>query len=255
MTDRFHSAWLAALAAFCIAASGGGALAQTDNLLDDALGVLKRMDKPAAEGSAGAGLGTGEIADGLLEALRVGTQRVVATVGRLDGFNADPKIHIPLPGYLQNVQSALEMIGAGGLGEDLELRLNRAAEAAAPEAKALFLDSISQMTLADARAIYNGPDDAATRYFQRTMSPPLIERMRPIVTAAMSEVGAVRAYDDMIGQYRGIPLMPDVKGELSDYAVGKTLDGLFFKLAEEEAAIRRNPAARTTDLLRKVFGA
>ena len=117
----------------------------------------------------------------------------------------------------------------------------------------MFVDPISQMTLDDARAIYDGPDDAATRYFQRTMTPGSIERLRPIITAAMAEVGAVRAYDNMMSSYDSIPLLPDVKGELSDYAVGKTLDGLFYKLALEEAAIRRDPAARTTALLQKVF--
>ena len=101
------------------------------------------------------------LADGLREALRVGTERVVSAIGKADGFNADPEIHIPLPNYLRDVQSALELIGAGSMGQDLELKLNRAAEAAAPEARELFVDSISQMTLDDVKAIYDGPDDAA----------------------------------------------------------------------------------------------
>ena len=227
-------------------------LAQTD-LLDDALGVLRSIEEDAP--SAGGGLlGNQDIADGLREALRVGTERVVSAIGRADGFNADPEIHIPLPNYLRDVQSALDLIGAGSMGRDLELKLNRAAEAAVPEAQALFVDAIAQMTLDDVKAIYDGPDDAATRFFQRTMTPGLQERMRPIVTAAMSEVGAVKAYDTMMSSYANIPLMPDVKGELSDYAVGKTMDGLFYKLAIEEAAIRQDPAKRTTALLQKVFG-
>jgi hypothetical protein len=242
----------AASAALCVPA-----IAAEDSLLDDALGVLRAIERPApapGDGSGTAGLGQPEIADGLLEALRVGTGRVVDAVGRLDGFNADSEIHIPLPGWMRDAQSALEMVGLGALGEDLELRLNRAAEAAAPEARALFVDAIAQMTLDDVMAIYEGPDDAATRYFQRTMTPPLVERMRPIVTTAMSEAGAVRAYDEMMAPYQALPLMPDVKGDLSDYTVTKTLDGLFHKLAQEEAAIRRNPAARTTALLQRVFG-
>jgi len=226
--------------------------AQTD-LLDDALGVLKSIDKDAPSGTSSL-LGNQEIADGLREALRVGTERVVSAIGQTDGFNADPEIHIPLPNYLRDVQSALDLVGAGSMGQDLELKLNRAAEAAAPEARELFVDSITQMTLDDVKAIYDGPDDAATRYFQRTMTPGLQERMRPIVTAAMSEVGAVQSYDTMMSSYDNIPLMPDVKGELSDYAVGKTMEGLFYKLAIEEAAIRQDPAARSTALLQKVFG-
>lgn len=246
---RLHCVLVAAVA---VLATNLSAAAQERNLLDDAFDVLRTIEE-SAPGSSGAVLSNGEITDGLREALRVGTARVVDALSRADGFNADPEIHIPLPDYLRDVQSALELVGAGGMGEDLELRLNRAAETAAPEARELFVDSISQMTLDDARAIYDGPDDAATRYFQRTMTPGLIERLRPIITTAMAEVGAVRTYDTMMRSYDSIPLMPDVKGELSDYAVGKTLDGLFYKLALEEQAIRRDPAARTTALLRKVF--
>ena len=246
--NRFYTlAAAAALATYPVSA-----FAQID-ILDDALDVLKSTEEGAPSG-AGSLLGNQEIADGLREALRVGTGRVVTAIGRADGFNADPEIHIPLPNYLRDVQSALELVGAGAMGQDLELKLNRAAEAAVPEARELFVDSIAQMTLEDVKSIYDGPDDAATRYFQRTMTPGLQERMRPIVNAAMSEVGAVRSYDAMMSSYDNIPLMPDVKGELSDYAVGKTMDGLFYKLAIEEAAIRQDPAARTTALLQKVFG-
>ncbi len=230
----------------------GAAMAQTD-LLDNALDFLNANKDDAPTGASSL-LGNQEIADGLREALRVGTSRVVSAIGQTDGFNADPEIHIPLPNYMRDVQSALELIGAGDMGKDLELKLNRAAEAAVPEARELFVNAITQMTLEDVKAIYDGPDDAATRFFQRTMTPDLQQRMRPIVTAAMSEVGAVRSYDAMMSSYANIPLMPDVKGELSDYAVGKTMDGLFYKLAIEEAAIRQDPAKRTTALLQKVFG-
>jgi hypothetical protein len=226
----------------------------------DRLGVKKERAAPAPATPAPAAtpsappLSTDEIGAGLREALRVGTGRVVDAVGRVDGFNADPEIHIPLPDYMQNVQSALELVGMGSLGEDLELRLNRAAETATPVARDVFVDSIAQMTLDDVRSIYNGPQDAATRYFQRTMTPDLVERMRPIVDDALAETGAMHAYDSVIGRYREIPMMPDVKGDLTDYALTKTLDGLFYKVAQEEAAIRSNPAARTTELLQRVFG-
>ncbi len=202
----------------------------------------------------GGGLTNSEIARGLREALRVGTERVVDQVGRFDGFNADPEIHIPLPGALERVQKALRTVGMSGMADDLELKLNRAAERAAPEAQALFFDAISQMTLDDARQILDGPDDAATQYFRRTMGPPLGERMTPIVDDALNEVGAVRTYDDMMGQYQALPLVPDVKADLVAYTVDKGLDGIFYYVAQEEAAIRNNPAKRTTELLRKVFG-
>jgi hypothetical protein len=223
------------------------------SLLDQAKGALKGMGGGSG-GGMGSSLGTGEIAAGLREALKVGTERVVGQVGATDGYNGDPTIRIPLPGALKDVQKVLRKVGQAGLADDLELRLNRAAEAAAPEAKALFVDAISQMTLDDVEGIYNGPDDAATRYFQGKMTPPLAERMAPIVDRTLADVGAIRSYDAMMGQYKSLPFMPDVKADLTEYVVAKAMDGLFHYVAEEEAAIRNNPAARSTALLQKVFG-
>ena len=222
------------------------AAAQLDFLgkAKEALGTLQ----------GGGALSEDEIGKGLREALRVGTERVVRQVGARDGYNGDPDIHIPLPGTLERVQSALRGVGMAGLADDLELRLNRAAEAAAPEAKSLFFKAISEMTLDDVRRIYEGPDDAATRYFQGKMSPPLAERMAPVVDRSLSEVGAVAAYDKMMGQYRAIPFVPDVKADLTRYVVDKAMDGIFHYVAVEEAAIRHDPAARTTALLQRVFG-
>lgn len=217
----------------------------------DALGGLKSL----APGAAGDALSNDEIIAGLREALKVGTERVVAQLGTADGFNLDPDIHIPLPGALQNVQKTLAKFGMSGLADDLELRLNRAAEDATPEAKALFVDAISQMSVDDARGILEGPDDSATQYFKGKMSAPLGERMNPIVDKSLSEVGAIASYDKMMGQYEAIPLVPDVKADLTDYVVGKGLDGIFYYVAKEEAAIRNDPAKRTTEILKKVFGA
>ena len=140
------------------------------------------------------------------------------------------------------------------LADDLETRLNRGAEAAAPEAKELFIDAIAEMSLDDARGILDGPDDAATQYFKGKMSTPLSARMEPIVDRNLSEVGAVAAYDKMMGQYDTIPLVPDVKADLTTYVVEKGLEGIFFYVAKEEAAIRKDPAKRTTELLQRVFG-
>ncbi len=216
------------------------------------------MDRSVLEGWSGLGapaLTRADIAAGLREALRVGTQRAVARVGRADGFNADPDIHIPLPEKLARAQVALRRVGASGLADDLELRLNRAAEAAAPEAQRLFWDAIAQLTWADAERIYRGPDDAATQYFRRTTSGPLMDVMRPVVEGQLARAGAVQAYDRMMGRYRALPLVPDIKANLTEYALEQTLAGLFLYLAREEAAIRRDPAKRTTALLRRVFGA
>jgi len=195
-----------------------------------------------------------ELGAGLKEALRVGAERVVGQVGTLDGFDADPKIHIPLPDNLAKPRSILAAIGYGSLFDDLELKLNRAAEAAAPEARVLFLNAIEAMTLEDVQAIYNGPDDAATQYFRSKMNTPLREKMQPIVDRSLAEVGALNSYDTAIGKYKTLPFVPDVKADLSAYVLDKGLDGIFFYLAREEAAIRQNPVKRTTELLQKVFG-
>jgi hypothetical protein len=202
-----------------------------------------------------AALSDQEIGSGLREALKVGVGTVVSQVGAADGYNGDPRIHVPLPESLETVQKTLARIGMSDLMDDLELRLNRAAEAAAPEARDVFWQAIQEMTLDEVRQIYNGPEDAATRYLERTMSDPLIQRMRPIVDASVSEVGAVRAYDNAIGQYKAIPFVPDAKADLTQHVLERALKGLFLYLAEEEAAIRQNPAKRTTEILQKVFGA
>lgn len=196
-----------------------------------------------------------EIGNGLKEALRIGTQRVVGQVGAVDGYNADPLIHIPLPEDLRKVHNVLDKVGLANMTADLELKLNRAAERAAPEAKDVFWNAITEMTLDDVRGIWQGPDDAATQYFRGKMTVPLTDRFTPIVLDAMGEVGAVRSYDRMMSKYESIPFVPDVKADLTRYTVKKGLSGLFTYVAKEEAAIRKDPAKRTTQLLQRVFGA
>ncbi|MBW2675473.1 MAG: DUF4197 domain-containing protein [Deltaproteobacteria bacterium] len=196
-----------------------------------------------------------EIGAGLKDALRVGSERVVSRLGRVNGFNSDSDVHIPLPKQLNTVKSALEKIGMSGSLKDLELKLNRAAEAATPKAKRLFRQAIAEMKFDDVRAIYEGPQDAATRYFRGRMSPSLAREMRPVVRRSLASVGAVQAYDGVMKRYRSIPLVPEVKADLTDYVVEKGIDGINHYMAQEEAAIRGNPAKRTTELLRRVFGA
>ncbi|MCZ6452622.1 MAG: DUF4197 domain-containing protein [Alphaproteobacteria bacterium] len=234
-----------------------GAQAQLDLLKrgKDALQSIQGSGESGGSSSTSGVLTDQEIGSGLREALTVGVRTVVSQVGATDGYNADPRIHVPLPKSLETVQKTLSRIGMSDLVDDLELRLNRAAEQAAPEAREVFGQAIQEMTFDDVQMIYNGPDDAATRFLERTMSDPLIQRMRPIVDASLSEVGAVRAYDNAIGQYKAIPFVPDAKADLTQHVLERALKGLFLYLAEEEAAIRQNPVKRTTDLLQKVFGA
>lgn len=140
------------------------------------------------------------------------------------------------------------------MADDLELRLNRAAEAAVPKAKGLFVDAIAKMTIGDAKKILNGPKDSATRYFWGKMSAPLATEMKPIVNNQLTKVGAIASYDRMIGQYKSIPFVPSAKADLTQYVLGKAIDGVFLYLGREEAAIRETPAKRTTKILKKVFG-
>ena len=207
-----------------------------------------------ATNSPAAANNTDQISAGLKEALRVGSDTVVSQLGKTDGFNADPAIHIPLPESFTTVQSVLKPLGMSYLLDDLELNLNRAAELATPKAKALFLSAIEGMTMDDVMGIYNGPQDAATRYFQGKMSPQLSEEMKPIVDQTLNQSGAIQSYDTVMGQYETVPFVPDVKADLSGYVVEQGMNGIFHYLALEEAAIRQNPAKRTTELLKTVFG-
>ena len=221
-----------------------------------AIDLLKSVEEAVGGlGGSSSGLTNQEIGDGLVEALRIGTERVVDQVSLADGYNLDPDIHIPLPGALKDVQKVLQTVGMSHLADDLELRLNRAAEVAAPEAKELFFQAISEMSFEDVQKIYSGPEDAATRYFQERMTPALAERMQPIVDRSLADVGAIQSYDNMMQQYKSVPFVPDAKADLNSYVVDKAMDGIFHYVAIEEAAIRNNPAARTTELLQKVFGA
>lgn len=194
-----------------------------------------------------------EIAAGLKDALKVGTGKVVSQLGANDGFLADEQIHIPLPAQIQQAKALLEKVGTGASLVELETRLNRAAEAATPKAKTLFLDAISEMTIEDARNIYNGSEDAATQYFRDKMSGSLGEAMRPVIADSLSQVGAVQVYDSIAGNYKTLPFVPDLKTDLTDYTIEKGMAGIFYYLAQEEAAIRQDPAKQTTALLKKLF--
>jgi len=196
----------------------------------------------------------GEIGGAFKDALEIGSGRVVKQLGQENGFNTDASIHIPLPKNLKTMKSWLDKVGLGGQMDELELKLNRAAEAATPKAKQLFIQAIKDMTFSDVKRIYDGPNDAATQYFRGKMSPFLTEQMRPIVTKTISQVGALKAYEEAVDDYKSLPFVPDVRADLTQHVLNKGLDGIFYYMAKEEADIRKNPARHTTDLLKKVFG-
>lgn len=198
-------------------------------------------------------LSSQELASAFKQALDIGSQKVVDQLGQVDGFNGDSTIRIPLPDKLKTVESWLDKVGLAGPVTDLETSLNRAAEHAAPKARAIFVEAIKAMSFDDVKAIYHGSDDAATRYFEKAMSPSLREAMTPVVDNSLSEVGAVKLYQEVMSDYQSIPFVPDVKADLTRHVVDGGLHGVFHYLAKEEAAIRKDPVKRTTDLLKKVF--
>lgn len=206
-----------------------------------------------------ASLSNFEIIQGLKEALNIGSGNVVSQLGVLNGFNNDSNIRIPLPDTLKKVDTTLSAIGMNSLTSDLETRLNRAAEAATPKAKALFLSAIQNMTIDDAKGILTGPEDSATQYLRSAMGAQLTQDIQPIIQSTLASAGAIQAYDNVVGRYEQIPFVSSLAGsskaQLNDYVTSKALDGIFYYVAREEAAIRANPAKRTTEILQKVFGA
>jgi hypothetical protein len=199
------------------------------------------------------GLSENKIVAGLKQALQVGTSRAVAVTGRPDGFLKNDAIKIPLPPKLETVGRGLRFIGLGSKVDELEVGMNRAAEQATPQAKQIFLAALRKMTFDAARHILTGSDTAATDYFKRTSTPDLTTAFSPIVHSSMRKVGVVEQYDRLIQTAPGGSAIAS-EFDLDKYVVGKTLDGLFYMLGEEEKKIRKNPAAQTTQLLKQVFG-
>jgi len=201
------------------------------------------------------GLSTTDIVAGLKEALVKGASNASSSLGALGGYLDNPLVRIPMPDSLAKVEKAARMAGQDQLADEFITSMNRAAEQAAPEALDIFTKAIKAMTFQDAKAILNGPDDAATRYLEKTSSGDLMERFRPIVEKATASVGVTRRYKELTG---GLSSLASLTGtqvdDLDGYVTDKAVAGLFAVMAQEEKDIRENPAARTSDLLKKVFG-
>jgi hypothetical protein len=213
--------------------------------------LLKGLQKGLGGGSSPSNT---EIVQGLKEALQIGTGNAVQLVSKVDGYYKNPKIRIPLPDTVRKTEQILRVAGYGSKLDEFELSMNRAAERAAPEAKGLFLDAIKQMTFTDAKKILNGRENEATLYFKEKTSPRLKEISKPIVHQAMGDVGVTRSYQDLEQSARSVPFAGSFAFDLDQYVTERALDGLFLMVAEEEKRIREDPMARTTDLLKKVFG-
>jgi hypothetical protein len=191
---------------------------------------------------------------GLKEALTQGAGKAVATLGRPDGFLGNPKVKIPLPDSLKQVEGMMRTFGMGKQADELVTAMNRAAEAAVPEAKTLLVNSVKQMSVQDAKGILAGGDDAATQYFRRTTSGPLTEKFRPIVKQAMQKVKLAEKYDQFAGKAAQFGLLKAEDAQLDGYVTQKALDGLYLMIAEEEKAIRKDPVSAAGSLARKAFG-
>lgn len=235
--------FLRVIALVCIAAS-----AAAQSPLDQILG----RTGTTKSSSAASNLPTDKITAGLKEALKVSTNKAVAQTGRPDGFLKNEAIKILLPPKLQTAGRGLRMVGMGPQLDELEVGMNRAAEQAAPQAKQIFLNALLSMNIDDARRILSGGDTAATDFFRNKSTADLTSAFRPIVHQAMMNVGVVKQYS----QITRSPMAAALAGkfDLDGYVVGKTLDGIFYVLGQEERKIRTNPAAQTTTLLKEVFG-
>ncbi|MGD0755323.1 MAG: DUF4197 domain-containing protein [Bacteroidales bacterium] len=200
------------------------------------------------------GLTEKDAADGIKEALVNGTGQSVKLVSVIDGYWANPEIKIPFPPEAKEMESKLRAIGMGKKVDEFNESMNRAAEKAANEAKPIFVAAIKGMTVRDAVNIVKGTDNAATLYLKNTTSPELISKFQPIIKTSLDDVNATRYWSDLITAYNKIPLVKKMNPNLTLYVTQKAIDGLFIMIAKEELKIRKDPMARTSELLKKVFG-
>jgi hypothetical protein len=194
------------------------------------------------------------IAAGLKEALTVSTRKAVASTGRMDGFLKNAAIKILLPEKLRSVGKGMRLVGMGQQVDSLEVGMNRAAEQAAPAARQIFINAVTKMSIADARQILSGGDTAATEYFKTRSTEQLTAAFSPIVHRSMENVGVIRQYNQLMQNPVAGRLAESRDFNIDKYVVGKTMDGLFYVMGEEEKKIRKDPAAQTTALLREIFG-
>jgi hypothetical protein len=217
--------------AFALAVSTGGALAQLEG--------VTRADATAA----------------LRGALEKGSVAAVANLGRIDGFLGNPRVRIPLPESAERAERLMRRVGMGHYADELVVTLNRAAEAAVPEAKALFVQSVKKMTVQDAKGILTGGETAGTEYFKRTTRAELHNRFLPIVQKATARVDLAQKYEAYADKAVAVGMFRKEDADLDEYVTAKALDGLYFMVAEQEKQIRKDPVGTGSNIIRKVFGA
>lgn len=196
-----------------------------------------------------------EAGGGLKEALTQGAGKAVDLLGKTDGFLGNPKVKIPLPESMQKVEGVMRGLGMGKQADELITAMNRAAEAAVPEAKTLLVDAVKQMSVEDAKGILAGGNDAGTQYFKRKTAEPLGQKFQPIVKQAIAKVKLAETYEKFAKKGAKFGLVKEKDTHLENYVTEKALDGLYLMIAEEEKAIRENPVGAAGNLAKKVFGA
>jgi hypothetical protein len=216
---------------------------------------LKKVKLPTKQAGASVGLTESEIAEGLKAALSKGAETASQTLNKADGYNLNPKVHIPFPEDAQRVAVKLRELGYGKKVDEFEATLNRAAEHAAKEAATIFVNAIKQMSISDAKSILTGADTAATGFLRKTTYNPLNAAFSPHIKNALDSTSATKRWAEIAGIYNKIPFNKQkVDTDLVAYTTHKALKGVFIMVAEEELKIRKDPAARTSDILKKVFG-
>jgi hypothetical protein len=202
-----------------------------------------------------AGLSSDQVSQALKEALGKGLQRAVSTLGQPGGFLTNLNVKIPIPEKLQLIEKGLRAINQGQYADQCITTMNQAAEQAVPAAADVFVTSLKNMSVEDAKGLLSGPQDAATQYFRKTTETELTAKFSPIVQQAMTKCGTTSAYQQLLDKAKGVsPLFSNPSLDLNAYVTSKAMDGLFKTVAEEEKRIRENPVARSTDLLKSVFG-
>ncbi len=199
-------------------------------------------------------LTSAEVVAALKDSLSRGISKGALIASAKDGYYGNLRLKIPFPTEVQKVEEALRKIGFGKDVDRFVMQLNRGAEKAAAKSKPIFIKAITSMTIRDAFDILNGAEDAATQYLIRTTGDDLREQFLPVVSDTLQETSATRYYGDIVNKYNQLPFVNDVDPDLEAYATDRAIAGLFVLIADEEASIRANPAARTTKLLRRVFG-
>lgn len=220
-----------------------------------AISLLLVLGSVSAHALSLSNLSNADAVAGLKEALKQGATNAVGRLGKTDGYLGDVRVKIPLPEPLAKVDSALHRFGLGKYGDDLVVTMNRAAEAAVPEAKALIWNAVKEMSIQDAKNILTGGNTAATEYFRGKTTQPLTQKFLPIVHRATDRVQLAQKYDEFAGKAVRFGLLDEKQANLENYVTQKALDGLFFMMAEEEKAIRADPIKQGSKILSKVFGA